>query len=65
MSSQGVSIRCRFILSFRITSKVGMEAPMKDIAAHKVTFATDILQGSEYDNILLDKEAFFKANPPE
>jgi hypothetical protein len=57
--------RWRFILSFRITSKVGMEAAIKDIAAQKVTFVTDILQGSEYDNILLDKEAFFKANPPE
>lgn len=57
--------RWRFILSFRITSKVGMAAAIRDIKAQKVTFVADILQGTDYDKILLNKEAFFKANPPE
>jgi hypothetical protein len=57
--------RWRFILSFRITSKVGMKAAIEEIAAQKVTFVTDILQGSDYDKVILDKAAFFKANPPE
>ena len=57
--------RWRFILSFRTTSKSGMEAAKKEIKAQKITFVTDLLTGNDYDKILIDKEAFFKANPPE
>ena len=57
--------RWRFILSFRTTSRTGMEAAKKQIEAEKITFVTDLLNGTDYDKVLIDKEAFFKQNPPE
>jgi len=57
--------RWRLILSFRITSTLGMDAAKKDIEAQKIKFVSDILQGSDYDRIVIDKELFFKANPPD
>lgn len=57
--------RWRFILSFRVTSKVGMAAAKQYIEAEKITFVTDLLEGHEYDKILIDKKGFFEANPPK
>lgn len=42
-----------------------MDAAKKDIEAQKIKFVSDILQGSDYDRIVIDKELFFKANPPD
>ncbi len=57
--------RWRFVLSFRITSRASMAAAATQIEADKITFVADMLHGSEFDKILIDKEEFFKANPPE
>jgi hypothetical protein len=57
--------RWTFILSFRITSAASMDAARKELEKQKVTFVNDILHGSDYDKILLDKEAFFKEHPPD
>jgi hypothetical protein len=57
--------RWRFVLSFRITAKTSMAAAADQIAADKITFVADMLHGSEFDKILIEKEKFFELNPPE
>jgi hypothetical protein len=42
-----------------------MEAAKKDIELQKIKFVSDMLQSSDYDKILMNKELFFKMNPPD
>jgi len=57
--------RWRFVLSFRITSKASMAAAAKQIEADKVAYVANMLSDPEFEKILIDKEKFFEANPPE
>lgn len=57
--------RWRFVLSFRITAKASMDAAAGQIAADKITFVAEMLHGSEFDKILIDKDKFFEMNPPD
>lgn len=57
--------RWRFILSFRTTSKLGMEGAKEEIEREKISVVTDMLQGQVYDKIFIDKQGFFEENPPE
>jgi len=57
--------RWRFVLSFRITAKASMAAAAKQIEADKISFVADMLYGSEFDKILIEKKKFFEMNPPE
>src|SRR5260370_37995548 len=53
------------ILSFRLTSEQGMATAKEKIRADKVVFVKEMIQGKDYDKILIDKEGFFKVMPPE
>lgn len=57
--------RQSFLLSFHLTSRLGMEGARQKISAEKVTFVNAMLEGGEHDTIFIDKPALFKAMPPE
>jgi hypothetical protein len=57
--------RWGFILSFRVASALGTEGARKNIEAEKVRFLEELLREPGYDRIFVDKDAFFKDNPPE
>jgi len=42
-----------------------MKAARAKIQAEKVRFVVDLLQGTEYDKLFIDKAGFFKVIPPE
>jgi hypothetical protein len=54
-----------FIFSFRRTSFEGMKGARKSIEAGNAYFVKDMMEGSDYDKILVDKKGFFKVIPPE